>query len=85
MADFYDIEEKQLFLRIRRQEIVKPRQVAMFLLRNEFKASFPTIGSKMGGRDHTTVIHACEKISNEIKNNNMLAEEINLIKQRLYA
>jgi chromosomal replication initiator protein len=85
VADFYDIEEKQLLMRIRRQEIVKPRQIAMFLLRNEYKASFPTIGSKMGGRDHTTVIHACEKITREVKNNNILAEEINLIKQRLYA
>jgi len=84
VADFYDIEEKQILMRIRRQEIVKPRQVAMFLLRHEYKASFPTIGSKMGGRDHTTVIHACEKITKEVKNNNILAEEINLIKQRLY-
>ncbi len=85
VADFYDVEEKQLFMRIRRQEIVKPRQIAMFLLRNEYKASFPTIGSKMGGRDHTTVIHACEKIKKEVKHNNILADEINLIKQRLYA
>ncbi len=84
VANFYDVEEKQLIQRIRRQEIVRPRQIAMFLLRNEYKASFPTIGSKMGGRDHTTVIHACEKINNELKTNNMLAEEINLIKQRLY-
>ncbi len=84
VSEFYDVEEKLLLQRVRRQEVVKPRQVAMFLLRNECKVSFPTIGSKMGGRDHTTVIHACEKISKEIKNNNMLAEEINLIKQRLY-
>ena len=84
VAEFYDVEEKLLIQRVRRQEIVKPRQVAMFLLRNEYKASFPTIGSKMGGRDHTTVIHACEKIEKEMKTNNMLAEEINLIKQRLY-
>ncbi|MEK7452801.1 MAG: chromosomal replication initiator protein DnaA [Patescibacteria group bacterium] len=84
VSDFYDVEEKLLLQRTRRQEIVKPRQVAMFLLRNEYKASFPTIGSKIGGRDHTTVIHACEKIGNELKNNNMLVEEINLIKQRLY-
>ena len=84
VSEFYDVEEKLLLQRVRRQEVVKPRQVAMFLLRNECKVSFPTIGSKMGGRDHTTVIHACEKISKEMKNNNMLAEEINLIKQRLY-
>jgi len=84
VSNFYDVEEKLILQRIRRQEVVKPRQVAMFLLRNECKASFPTIGSKMGGRDHTTVIHACDKISKELKSNNMLAEEINLIKQRLY-
>lgn len=85
VADFYDLPEKQLILRTRKQEVVKPRQVAMFLLRNEYKASFPVIGSKMGGRDHTTIIYACEKIENEMKNNNMLADEINLIKQQLYA
>jgi len=84
VSDFYDVEEKLLFQRVRRQEVVKPRQVAMFLLRNEYKASFPTIGSKMGGRDHTTVIHACDKISKEMKTNNILVDEINLIKQRLY-
>jgi len=85
VSDFYDVEEKQLIMRIRRQEIVKPRQVAMFLLRSEYKASFPTIGNKMGGRDHTTVIHACTKIEEEMKTNSTLAEEINIIKQKLYA
>lgn len=84
VADFYDLPEKQLIIRTRKQEVVRPRQVAMFLLRNECKASFPTIGSKIGGRDHTTIIYACEKIENEMKINSILADEINLIKQQLY-
>ncbi len=84
VAEFYDVDEKHLIMKIRRQEIVKPRQVAMFLLRNECKASYPSIGSKLGGRDHTTVMHACLKIEKELKKNDLLAEEINLIKQRLY-
>ena len=70
--------------RSRKKEIVKPRQVVMFLLREELKSSFPFIGTKMGGRDHTTAIHACEKIKKEIELDQNLNGEINLIKEKLY-
>ena len=55
----------------------------MYLLREELKASFPFIGRKFGGKDHTTAIHAYEKITKEVENNDNLAEEINIIKQRM--
>lgn len=84
VAEFYDIEEKELVEKSRKREIVKPRQIAMFLLREELKYSYPYIGGKLGGRDHTTVIHSCEKIEKEIKVNQKLNEEINIIKQRIY-
>lgn len=84
VADFYDITEKDLLDKSRRQDVVKPRQITMFLLRQELKSSFPFIGQKLGGRDHTTVIHACNKIEKEVGNDPLLNEEINLIKQRLY-
>jgi chromosomal replication initiator protein len=56
----------------------------MYLLRNELKNSFPYIGAKLGGRDHTTAIHACVKIGKEVRSDKNLLDEINLIKERLY-
>ena len=68
----------------RKQEIVEPRQIAMFLMRDVLKLSFPHIGEKLGKRDHTTAIHACEKISQEATRNPSLNQKIMLIKERLY-
>ncbi len=84
VAEFYDVSEKDLLERSRKKEIVKPRQVIMYLLREELKSSFPFIGLKIGGRDHTTAIHACEKIKKEIEMDSNLNDEINLIKEKLY-
>lgn len=84
VAEFYDISEKELLERSRKKEIVKPRQIAMYLLREELKSSFPFIGLKIGGRDHTTAIHACEKIKKELELNPGLTDEITLIKEKLY-
>ncbi|MEK7178286.1 MAG: chromosomal replication initiator protein DnaA, partial [Patescibacteria group bacterium] len=67
VAEFYDVSEKDVLDRSRKKEIVKPRQIIMYLLREELKSSFPFIGLKIGGRDHTTAIHACEKIKKEIE------------------
>ncbi len=83
VAEFYDIKEKEIFAISRRKEIVKPRQIAMYLLRNILSCSFPYIGRKFQGKDHTTTIYAFGKISKELENNEILNEEINLIKQRL--
>ncbi len=85
VSDFYDLKEKELFSISRRKEIIRPRQIAMYLFREELKSSFPFIGRKFNGKDHTTVIHACNKISKEIKNDEKVEEEINLIKQRIYS
>ncbi len=85
VAKFYNLDEKSLFNPTRRREIVKPRQVAMFLLRKELKYSFPAIARKFGGKDHTTVIYAYKKITQELEQNNKLTEELSLIKQRVYS
>ena len=83
VANFYDLKEKDMLSASRKKEIVKPRQVAMFLLREELKSSFPFIGRKFGGKDHTTAIYAYEKISKNLEKDNNLSDEINLIKQRI--
>jgi len=84
VCTFYEINERFLFERSRRREIVKPRQIAMYLLREDFRGSFPYIGQKFGGRDHTTAIHAYEKIVRDIKKDQKLAEEIKLLKENIY-
>ena len=84
VADFYDLSLADLIKRSRKKEVVRPRQVAMFLLREETKLSFPEIGQKLGGRDHSTVIHACEKIREGSAVEEPLKQELVLIKERVY-
>lgn len=80
VADFYNIDENSIYEKTRRKEVVKPRQLAMYILRQDCNVSYPLIGQKLGGRDHTTVIHSCEKIKEEIKTNTLLEQEINQIR-----
>ncbi len=84
VASFYNIKEEDLLKNTRIKEIVKPRQIIMYLLRTELNESFPSIGRKFKGKDHTTVMHAFRKIEKELKENENLFQEINLIKQRIY-
>jgi chromosomal replication initiator protein len=84
VAEFYNVSSDDLFRQSRRQEFVKPRQIAMFLVRQEIKASFPSIGELFGGRDHTTVMHAVEKIENLIAEKESVKQEIDLLLDKLY-
>jgi chromosomal replication initiator protein len=83
IADFYNIEENHIYEKTRRKEVVKPRQLVMYILREDCNVSFPLIGQKLGGRDHTTVIHSCEKIKNELREDPNLLQEINQIRALL--
>ena len=69
VAEFYDININDLMDRSRKKELVQPRQISMYLIREELRGSYPYIGEKIGGRDHTTVMYACQKINNALKNN----------------
>jgi chromosomal replication initiator protein len=80
VARYFDIDQASIYEKTRRKEIVKPRQIIMYLLREDFQVSYPAIGKKLGGRDHTTVIHSCEKIKTELKSNSELEEEISQIR-----
>ena len=84
IALYYNIEEKSLSEKTRRQEIVKPRQIAMYLLRNDLNTSYPYIGRRLGQKDHTTAIHAYKKITNEIKINKNLEQEIINIREMIF-
>lgn len=83
VASFYKIDEQSILEKNRKQEIVKPRQVLMYILRSDFGNSLSIIGQKLGGRDHTTVLHACEKVTEELKSDNTLLEEIVQIRSML--
>lgn len=76
VADFYNIAEESIYEKTRKKEVIKPRQVTMYILREDFNISYPSIGEKLGGRDHTTVIHSCEKIKGDVKVDSTLANEL---------
>ncbi len=83
VAAFYGIDEESIYEKTRRREVVRPRQVIMYILREDFSISYPAIGTKLGGRDHTTVIHSCEKIKREVVVDSDLAKEIQNIRTLL--
>ncbi|MBV9159756.1 MAG: chromosomal replication initiator protein DnaA [Candidatus Kaiserbacteria bacterium] len=85
IAQYYEVPEKSIYEKTRKKEVVKPRQIIMYVLREEFSVSYPSIGEKLGGRDHTTVIHSCEKIKEEIKGNNSLEQELDHIRALIHA
>ena len=80
ISEFYDVEENSIYEKTRRKEIVKPRQLIMYILREDFGVSYPSIGQKLGGRDHTTVIHSCEKIRRDLKVDRALEQELSQIR-----
>ncbi len=85
-AKFYDISIKDIIGKGRKKELVWPRQITIYLMRKEINASYPTIGQELGGRDHTTAMHAYNKILDEIENkeNEKVIQEIESIKQMIY-
>jgi len=84
VAEFYNVDINDLTGRSRNKEVVLPRQVAMYLLREETDASLPQIGDILGGRDHTTVMYAHEKIAEQIETDDNRRREVLAIKERLY-
>jgi chromosomal replication initiator protein len=85
VSKYFDVSSKDLTGKGRKKELVWPRQISIYLMREELNASYPTIGHEIGGRDHTTAMHAYNKIIKEIKNdNNKIRQEIESIKQLLY-
>lgn len=82
VAEFYDVKENDLVSASRKREVVRPRQIAMYLLRTRLQNSYPFIARKFGGKDHTTAIYACRKVSQELTQNEELKRNLELIKMR---
>ena len=83
VAEYYQMRVEDFKAKKRTKNIAFPRQIAMYLCREMTDLSLPKIGELFGGRDHTTVIHACEKISEELRNDQTLQMTINNIKNSL--
>ena len=84
VCQYYDVKVTDVMGQSRRQELVRPRQLIMYLMREEINASFPTIGEELGGRDHSTAMHAVEKVTRQYKEDQKMQQDVKLIRQRLY-
>jgi len=84
IADFFHITVDDLIGKSRKKELVLPRQIAMYLMREELSSSYPNIGQELGNRDHTTAMHAYTKIHNAIESDTNLRQSVDLIRQRIY-
>ncbi|OGG61571.1 chromosomal replication initiator protein DnaA [Candidatus Kaiserbacteria bacterium RIFCSPHIGHO2_02_FULL_49_34] len=80
IAKLYNLTIEDLHKKTRQKDIMRPRQLIMYILREDFQISFPNIGAAMGGRDHSTVIHSCERIKEDLKTDETLPREINRIR-----
>jgi chromosomal replication initiator protein len=85
VANFYHISLEEMKGKRRDKHIVFPRQVAMYLIREETASSLPAIGQAFGGRDHTTVLHSYEKISTDSKEDQRLQSDLRKLREMLYS
>ena len=84
VASFYSVTRDDLTGRGRNKELVHPRQIAMYLLREELQLTLPQIGEALGGRDHTTVIYGVEKVTQAIEKDDIVRREVLTLRERLY-
>ncbi len=84
VASVFGVEKSRMLGRERSREVALPRQVAMYLLREEINVSLPQIGEALGGRDHTTVMYACEKIADQIERDDRLRRQVMQIREQLF-
>ena len=85
VADYYGVNLDQLRSSKRDRAIVVPRQIAMYLIREETDISLLRIGAELGGRDHSTVLHACDKIARELSENDEMRREVNAVREMIYS
>jgi chromosomal replication initiator protein len=84
IAEYFDVPLNELLGASREKRLAHPRQVAMFLLRQELKVSYPAIGMEVGGRDHTTAMHAYEKITRCKEEDLKLKQDLEILKEKIY-
>lgn len=82
---YFEISMDEILGKSRERRLAFPRQVAMYLMREEAKCSYPSIGDQVGGRDHTTAMHACEKINGLLKQDEQLKRDLTLLREKIYS
>lgn len=82
-ADYYEISYNDITGTKRSREVVVPRQIAMFIMREELDMSFPRIAKSLGGKDHTTIMHGVNKISTQMARDSVMSQDIQSIKKLL--
>ena len=85
VAGYFSISLERVLGRERSREVALPRQIAMFLLREEANISLPQIGESLGGRDHTTVMYGCEKIADMLERDDRFRRQMVEIKEKIFA
>ena len=85
VARYYGVPAEQLRGKARDKQIVLPRQIAMYLMREETEAPLLRIGEALGGRDHSTVLHGCEKIEREMAENDDFRRDVGALREMLYS
>lgn len=84
VCEYFDVPLIEITGISRKKHLVTPRQIAAYLMRQELHASFPNIGNELGGRDHTTAMHAITKIEKDLEQDQKIIQDIQLIRQRLF-
>lgn len=84
VADTFGVDMDRMLGRERSRDVALPRQIAMYLLREEANISLPQIGDALGGRDHTTILYGCEKIADLLERDDRLRKQVIEIRQQLY-
>jgi chromosomal replication initiator protein len=85
VTTYFEISMDEILGKSRERRLAFPRQIAMYLLREEAKCSYPSIGDQIGGRDHTTAMHACDKISTMLKTDEQLKRDLALLREKIYS
>lgn len=83
-AQYFDITHEDLLGKSREKRLAHPRQIVMYIMREELRSSYPAIGHELGGRDHTTAMHAYEKISKGLEHDERLRQDVEALRQRVF-
>jgi chromosomal replication initiator protein len=84
VADTFGVSIERMLGRDRSREVALPRHIAMYLLREDAACSFPQIGDALGGRDHTTVMYACQKVGDLLERDDHLRRQVIELREQLY-
>ena len=83
VCDFYNIKPNLLSTKLRKKEVVYARQITMYIFREHLGMSYSFIGRQFGNRDHTTVMHACEKINNALQDGSRLQKDFDILLKKI--